>query len=357
MEKNEKVNLINDSKILISDNILDNEATKIKTRINNSREKKRYYIFDNFKGILIYMVVFAHFLFEYSISHKNSLSRKIVVFIYYFHMQAFVFISGFFSSENSAMIKNALKLLILYYIFNFSLSLILYLYTNTQINFLFPYYSYWYILALFFWRITIKYINQIPFIFIISIIISLLEGYWNNFSNILSVYKILVFFPFFIAGYKFAKLNILDKFLLWKKGIMKSIIFLVIFAIFSYLVISYIRKNEITNEILLLLTYNKANNIKERIVSMNVGFIFIILIFLLLPDNKIIFISKWGKNSLYVYLFHRIFTIIAQKELFSKNKEFKNIIEYSIVFTLIILFIFGSDIITKFCNGLDQKWF
>ena len=80
MEKNEKINLINDSKILISDNILDNEATKIKTRINNSREKKRYYIFDNFKGILIFMVVFAHFLFEYSISHKNSLSRKIVVY-------------------------------------------------------------------------------------------------------------------------------------------------------------------------------------------------------------------------------------------------------------------------------------
>ena len=259
MEKNEKNNLINNSQINISDNNLNNEITK--TRINKSSEKNRYYIFDNFKGILIFMVVFAHFLFEYSKNHINSLSRKIVVFIYYFHMQAFVFISGFFSSENSTMIKSALKLLILYYIFNFSLSLILYLYTNTQINFLYPYYSYWYILALFFWRITIKNINKIPFIFVISIIISLLEGYWNNFSNVLSIYKILVFYPYFIAGYKFTKLNIIDKLLLWKKGIIKTIIFIVIFTLFSYLVILYICKNEITNEILLLAIYNKTNNL------------------------------------------------------------------------------------------------
>ena len=84
--------------------------------------------------------------------------------------------------------------------------------------------------------------------------ISLLEGYWNCFSNILSIYKILVFFPYFIAGYKFAKMNIIDKFILWKKGIIKGIIFLVIFASFSYLICLYICKNEITNEIIKFIT-------------------------------------------------------------------------------------------------------
>ena len=42
-------------------------------------EKIRYYILDNIKGILIFMVVFSHFLFEYSTSHQNTISRKIVV--------------------------------------------------------------------------------------------------------------------------------------------------------------------------------------------------------------------------------------------------------------------------------------
>ena len=60
MEKNEKNNLINNSQINISDNNLNNEITK--TRINKSSEKNRYYIFDNFKGILI----FIHLLFSYA---------------------------------------------------------------------------------------------------------------------------------------------------------------------------------------------------------------------------------------------------------------------------------------------------
>ena len=46
--------------------------------------------------VLYCMMIFSRFLFEYSNTHINSLSRKIVVFIYFFHMQSFVFISGFF---------------------------------------------------------------------------------------------------------------------------------------------------------------------------------------------------------------------------------------------------------------------
>jgi fucose 4-O-acetylase-like acetyltransferase/poly-gamma-glutamate capsule biosynthesis protein CapA/YwtB (metallophosphatase superfamily)/lysophospholipase L1-like esterase len=342
--------VIRTSQILKSEKSSDNEDSK--TIEINLSEKKRYSIFDNFKGILIFMVVFGHFLFEYSNSHMNSLSRKIVVYIYFFHMQAFVFISGFFSSENSTMIKNAAKLLILYYIFNFSVSLILYFYNNTKINFLYPLYSYWYILSLFYWRVTIKYLNNIPFIFEISVVISLLEGYWDCFSNILSIYKTIIFLPYFLAGYKLNQMNILNQLLLWKKSIMKYIVFFIIFCLFSYLVFLYIYKNKITNEIILLLNYNNTNNIKTRIITMIISCIFILLIFLLLPDNKIMFINKWGKNSLYIYLFHRIFTLIAYKELFNKKDNFNNIIEYSILFTLIILFFFGSDILTKFCNSL-----
>ena len=33
----------------------------------HSEKKIRYNILDNFKGILIFLVVFGHFLFEYSI--------------------------------------------------------------------------------------------------------------------------------------------------------------------------------------------------------------------------------------------------------------------------------------------------
>ena len=87
MEKNEKINLIYASHIIINNNNSYSESSK--ARINDNIKKKRYYIFDNFKGILIFMVVFAHFLFEYSKTHTDSLSRKIVVYILYYNFFQF----------------------------------------------------------------------------------------------------------------------------------------------------------------------------------------------------------------------------------------------------------------------------
>ena len=160
-----------------------------KNEIAKEQEKLRYYIFDNFKGILIFTVVFAHFLWSYSAQNRNTLSRKLVVFIYFYHMPSFIFISGFLTSKNSEKISNSFKLIILYYIFNFSFGILIYFYTNSYIIFFRPYYSYWYLLSLFYWRISINYIYRIKFIFIISIIVCLLVGYWSCFSNILSIVR------------------------------------------------------------------------------------------------------------------------------------------------------------------------
>ena len=111
-----------------------------KNEITKEQEKQRYYIFDNFKGILIFTVVFAHFLWSYSDQNRNTLSRKIVVFIYFFHMPSFIFISGFLTSKNSEKISNSFKLIILYYIFNFSFVLIIHFYIDSNIGFFYPYY-------------------------------------------------------------------------------------------------------------------------------------------------------------------------------------------------------------------------
>ena len=225
-------------------------------------------------------------------------------------MQSFIFISGFLSSDNSIKLSNAIKLLILYYIFNFTFSLIIYFYIKAPINFLYPKYSYWYILSLFYWRISIETLNNIPFIFTISIIITLLEGFWDCFTNVLSIYRTIVFFPFFLAGYKIKKMNILDKLIILRKNNIKFLLFLLCSISFSYFLISYIIKNNITNSALLMSTYNQKNTIKQRITIMIISSIKICLFLLIIPTNKLPIINKWGMNSLYIYLFHRIFIYI-----------------------------------------------
>ena len=174
-------------------------------------------------------------------------------------MQAFIFISGFLTSENSTKLINAIKLLIIYYIFNFSLSIILFFYINSPLNFLYPAHSYWYLLSLFYWRILIKYLATIKFIFIWSLIISLLEGYWDCFSNVMSIYRTIIFFPYFLAGYKIANMKIIEQFILWKKSIFKFIIFMICFFIFLSFVISFITKNNIPNSILLMSYYDEVH--------------------------------------------------------------------------------------------------
>lgn len=321
-----------------------------KNEITKEQGKLTYYILDNFKGILIFAVVFAHFLWSYSKQNENTLSRKIVVFIYFFHIPAFVFISGFLTSKNSEKISNSIKLLILYYIFNFSFVIIIHFYIRSNIESFYHYYPYWYLLSLFYWRISINYIYRLKFIVLISIIICVFVGYWSSFSNIFSLVRTFTFFPFFLSGYIIHQNGKLKEFLKWKKSIIKFLLFSISFIINLLLFIKFINTRRITNTTLLTLSYNNDNKITDRIMMISFSFVMITYCLLLLPNSKIPLINKWGNNTLYIYLFHRIFTIIAQKEFFNQKKYSNYIIEFSILFSLSILFIFGSDFVTKRCN-------
>lgn len=100
-----------------------------------------------------------------------------------------------------------------------------------------------------------------------------------------------------------------------------SFIFLTLFCLISYFLYIYISYNKIDNATLLIGPYKKNNTIIKRIAKMVISFIFIALFILFLPNYKLPFINKLGKNSLYIFLFHRLFTILAQNELFSKKKN------------------------------------
>ena len=175
---------------------------------NIEKIKSRYNILDNYKGLLIFLVVFGHFLFEYSINHKNSISYEIVKYIYIFHMPSFVFCSGFLSkSQNSRSFKTLTKLILIYLIFNFSHGFILYLYKIEKIKFFSPYNSYWYLLCIIYWRFSINYFGNQYCSIPISFIISILIGFCNEIYSELSLKRAFSFFPYFLIGYKISKEN------------------------------------------------------------------------------------------------------------------------------------------------------
>ena len=62
--------------------------------------KERSFYWDNIKGFLILLVVFAHILYQFQ-SMSGGI-KATVDYIYMFHMPAFVFVSGYFGKDERA---------------------------------------------------------------------------------------------------------------------------------------------------------------------------------------------------------------------------------------------------------------
>ena len=321
-------------------------AEKIKSKI-----KYRYNILDNYKGILIFLVVFAHFLYEYSIEHKDTFCYNIVKYIYTFHIPSFIISSGFLSkSINSRSLKAITKLILIYFIFNFLHGFILYLYKNENLQLLCPYNSYWFLLCIIYWRFSINYFANQYCSILISFIISILIGFWKEVASEFSLKRAFSFFPYFLIGYKISKENF-NKIIEIRKRF--HIIIYSLFAIFLLFSIKFFPEIELSHS-MMNSSYNLyyGEDIKLRIKLFIFSFMYIIINVLILPNIEIPFITKIGKNSLFIYIFHRIFTIISYHEIFSSSKNNSIIILNSLIFSIFICFIFGSNYFANVINKL-----
>lgn len=158
---------------------------------------KREIFWDNIKGFLIILVVFAHVMEWLELDGIFINLRGI---IYSFHMPLFIFISGYFSKNIEKTGNSAFKnCLIPFFIFN-TLYLII-LYKTIWINIFTPIYLFWYLFSLFTWRILLKYVIHVKHIVVISILIGLYIGLFNEADRFLGISRTIAFFPFFLLGY------------------------------------------------------------------------------------------------------------------------------------------------------------
>lgn len=178
--------------------------------------KERVAYFDNAKIILMVCVVFGHF--TEPMVEESSIMKTLFLFIYSFHMPAFIFVSGYFSSgiyKRGKLFKLIRSFLLTYVIvqlvFIYFVKLIKV--GNYQYTLKTPAYIYWYLFALFIWSIAIIILHFIEEkwgikteIFIVaSFILGFLAGYFESISWEFSLSRIIVFFPFFLLGYYFKK--------------------------------------------------------------------------------------------------------------------------------------------------------
>ena len=148
--------------------------------------KSRNYFLDNYKALLIMLVVIGHFI-EPSYNNTPFLNTlKWIIFS--FHMPAFIFISGYFSKKTMSFEKLIQKLVIPYLVYEM-LYYFLYVFVihkDTGLYLNRPKFSLWYLMALFFWRIATPYIKKIPGNIFVSITAGLLIGF-SQLGNFFSI--------------------------------------------------------------------------------------------------------------------------------------------------------------------------
>jgi len=272
-------------------------------------ETKRIEKWDNLKALLIFTIVIGHMAGYYT---DNSIDmRRVFLFIYIFHMPAFLFISGLFSKKNidQKRYANIFSYLILFYVIKIILFVTKAIINGEAgtFNLLKEDGSAWYAFALFafcFITMLVKKLDK-KYAMTIVIILGCLVGFDPWFKDFLVLSRILVFYPFFLAGYYIKPKDLIEKL---DKTYLK-IIGWISFGVLALLVI----KIDVLYNLRPLLTGRHSYSALEisteysallRLLYYGSVFVLIFLLIAITPKKKTPF-TICGRNSISIYAIHR----------------------------------------------------
>ena len=258
-----------------------------------------------------------------------------------FHMPAFIFVSGYLSKKPQNALKN-FKNLLIPYILGYTLTWYSQIWLGRSVDYeiLRPTGTVmWYILALFIYRLTIEALGKIRFIVPISIAIALWAGTRPEFTTFLSASRIVVFFPFFVAGY------------LWKSEYITAVrkfkgkwVLVPISAVLLWAIPNYMITNDMGiaifrgNHGYKLCGLTDPEGIILRLLMYLVSFILIYTLLALLPDIKLP-LTYVGRHTMGIYFFHYPIMIIMNGLYILQIPEMNNVwalLGVSLVFVLVL---------------------
>lgn len=310
--------------------------------------------FDNARAILIFLVVFGHMLSGFI--KENHIVASIYMFIFLFHMPAFILISGHFAKkiyEQGYIQKLIWKLLLPYVIFQILYSMYYYYLFDDQIEFtmLVPRWALWFLISLFLWNVLLYFFGKMKYGMFIAIVLALIVGYDYDIGEILSLSRTFFFFPFFLLGYHlnrqhFEKLK--SKINVFVGFILAIVVFMIVYY---YLPIDYhewlIGKHSYFDVSKLSIELAWTERLATYAVTGLATFIF----FTLVPKEKMFFTSI-GKVTFSIYLMHMAFIrLFMSTELSDYVLKTHN---YWLLFviSLIIIYVLSRKQIVEFTNRL-----
>ena len=279
-------------------------------RYNSKAMKERSYVFDNLKALLIFCVVYSHFLRVGGHFGFCSPSRVIYIICFSFMMQGFFFVSGFFSKNVDKCRAKAFETFIIPYVVFMILCYFerYALFGIAHLHLYLPTHAMWFLLVMFYYRFAIKTMAKIPFILPISAILFLAAGSIPFCGVEMAFGRACSFLIFFMLGYYCNWDHIKKLRSIPKPATILPIAMLLAFSIW------YGCQKSFSIDLLLLkdsdvhLGIGFAEGFIARIVVFVVSMMWLAVCIILLPDRKLPskggLITQIGQNTMTVFLLH-----------------------------------------------------
>jgi fucose 4-O-acetylase-like acetyltransferase len=165
------------------------------------RRSSREPFFDNAKMLLVTLVVVGH---SWTLLPDVSTSSPLYVFLYTFHVPAFVLVTGFLSRGFTYTRANIHRLVttvvVPYLVFETLLALfrVVVGLENLGMLYLSPHWPLWYLTVLFLWRLATPLLNRLRHPLLVAVVVCLLGGL--NTVDELDLPRAMGLLPFFVVG-------------------------------------------------------------------------------------------------------------------------------------------------------------
>lgn len=270
--------------------------------------KQRDYMFDTFRGLLMWSIPISHFTRVAGHFSQASLSGIIYITINVFVMQAFVFLSGYFSKKPDRARETAFHTFMWPYLvcIPFFYCVRTLIFGNANWNLDIPPFALWYLFALFFYRFFLKNYIKIPYFFEISMLVYIFAGQIPFFADKFALGRMVSYFPFFLIGYycdkeTLAKLRSLKKAQCWILGtVLMAVSCILAFCVKDLPVGFYLLKSPACD-----LGIDWYWDIIGRLIIFALACGWIILMVNILP-NKMNYVAYVGMNTMPIYILHLI---------------------------------------------------
>ncbi|MEU2941523.1 acyltransferase family protein [Nocardiopsis alba] len=267
---------------------------------------------DNAKFILIALVVVGHAIEPLT---DYGPAGALYYWIYFFHMPAFIMISGYlsrsFDASSNRVEKLVLSLAVPYLIF-WTIHQAIYTVDRgglpDSLSVLKPTWTLWFLVALFLWRLSVPVWNRLRWPVAIAIVISLFAA-TADLGSTLSMGRVLSFLPFFVLGLSLRREHFAHLDRLWVR--IASVVVMVATAVLAVPISEHLSRDWLfwrdsltDRDIDPLLP-----SIGIRLAFMGLALAMTVAVLALTPKRRTWFTSL-GAYTLFIYLGHSVVLIV-----------------------------------------------